>query len=196
MNRLFALIVSMLIAAGCGSEDSQGFLTDNNICKPNENLLAADTTAYNPSAYERLYGTLGGDARAAQEFNTTVKKELWGLQIFLQADVKPSQGLKVLISRPDADGGPGGESIAEGAITPGNIPAIPGWVPVQMDDIVTVEKSTNYWIKLTPNYPHSDANRAGWAVVSGSGLATYSIETSLWTRVAGSQALYRFIECQ
>lgn len=188
---LFCAVVS-----GCGAADSEGYLTDHNICRANEDLLAADTAAYAPAEYERMYGTLGSDPRSAQELTSNVKRELWGLQLYLQVDVKPANGLKVQLAKPDMDGNPGGDQLAEGSITAGNIPATGGWVSVQLDELVTLETATNYWIRVTPNYAHGESNRVGWGYVAGSGYASYSIENKLWTRSYDRQALYRFIECQ
>jgi hypothetical protein len=184
------------VLTGCGAADSEGYLTDHNICRANEALLAADTATYTPTEYERMYGTLGSDPRSAQEISTNVKRELWGLQLFLQVDVKPANGLRVQLAKPDMDGNPGGDQLAEGSITPGNIPAEGGWVSVQLGDLVTIDAATNYWIQVTPNYPHGESNRVGWGYVAGTGFANYSIESKLWTRSYDRQALYRFIECQ
>jgi hypothetical protein len=192
--KTIGIVLLMIGASACGSGNSEGYLTDHNICKANETALDAETTT--PTTFERLYGTLGSDPRAAQEFSYSVRTELWGVELYLQSNFEPTNGLTIELTNTDADGGPGGTSIATAEISSAQISSAGGWVRAQLDTLITLESITNYWLRVIPNYRSSDSNRVGWATTGGTGFATFSVENKLWSRQAGVQALYRFVECQ
>lgn len=205
MIRCLYLILFGLTFAACGRVDSDGFLSDHNLC--NADLTTFSTTAVvgetprpiSPvdlqqgatfgqkmlpfSATTDLYGVA---LRLSTEQALTGDLEV---QIWAKLDKELAYGQTLATVTPD---GEQGVVLAKALVTPDLLePGSATWVRTRFEEATSVFASGRYWLMYKPG-----GNSTLKALASpGSGLATYNSTALTWTISAVEGADYQVIPC-
>ena len=82
---LFVVVVLALTACGTGGDDtSEGFITDDNICRVSDESVATDIDAPADETFAPLAGTLGLQARLGKLLPARDMK-IWGVRLHMKA---------------------------------------------------------------------------------------------------------------
>lgn len=207
MIRSLALLFACILPAACGQADSDGFLSDHNLCN-------ADTSAFvdAPVAGESEKPLTAVDADGAATIghrmaNFTKNADLWGIGVRLSADQELTDDLEVEIwAKIDRELAYGqtistvtpdneqGVILAKAFVTKEMLP--PGelaWLQVPFEEMTSVFESGRYWLMYKP----AGADKAAFSVAPGAGgVASYSPGTMAWTISTTETGSYQVIPCQ
>lgn len=207
MIRSLALILVAFLPAACGQADSDGFLSDHNMCN-------ADTSTFvdAPVAGETAKPLTAVDADGAATVghrmaNFTKNTDLWGIGVRLSTDQELTDDLEVEIwAKIDRELAYGqtistvtpdneqGVILAKAFVTKAMLPAGElAWIQAPFEEMTSVFESGRYWLMYKP----AGTDKASLSVAPGTGgVATYSAATMAWTISTTETGSYQVIPCQ
>jgi len=192
MHYIFFLFCSLLFLSCGTSVDSEGFLSDYNVCKEG----VAENPLYGSYSIGQALNDTSANNYLAQRYSTSTDKQLWGVKLLLsRTATAPSNGFRVRLlkgtsSSPDSSDVEGSSDI----VLPSAIPTSDEWVKIQFSDIPHVQLNQFYWIELDPLYGDGAEYIMWYYNGTGSSFKKSSNETS-WSTISNATASYQIIPC-
>jgi hypothetical protein len=207
IRRLTPLLLVLPLAA-CGRAESDGFLSDHNVC--NADVSSYDTSTVPAGEAPRAVSAVGatGQPTFGQKLAAFAKNgDLFGIAVRLATDAPLTDDVELeLWAKVDKEliyGQTGGDTVtpdgdqgfilSKAFITPAMLP--PGertWVLAPFEEIASVFASSRYWLMIKP----ARADQVTSGVTAGTGLSTYDSTLATWTVSTTEQASHQVIPCE
>ncbi len=205
IRKLFPALCFLTFPA-CGQAESDGFLSDHNVCNADLAALSDDAVQGEAPRTISAVDADGGSTFGQRMTNFTKSLDLHGLSVRVATEVALTGDLEVEIwakidkelayGQTIATITPEGEQgviLAKGFVMPSMLPAGEfTWVNVPLEEITSVFASGRYWMMYKP--AAGDSPTA--SVAAGAGLATYDVRTMAWTLSTVEHAGHQVIPCQ
>ena len=192
----------MLFTIGCG-EAQDGYVTKSNSCFPNYKALGT-VAREEPTPTAIATSTDGNTVTGAESFQVTADIDIWGFQVYLNADsenatmeidlaVALASGESAANSQVTLPTGDAGDLINTSEQIPGLIKTSNEWVDFKLKDYVTLKTDQTYWMMYVPT--SGEYNVITGTVEEGD-FSSKDLSSSSWTVGTTTSAAYALIPCR